>query len=113
MPLSGVASSTRQDTGNQSQHECLRIPRNPTVTKSTDRRISSQSTRICLQESDIGPEIMPDYVNKNTRGSSYVPKEYQVTRTGEKRNENKMRSGSSPSREGTRSLFVGRTVSPS
>ena len=42
MPLSGVASSARQDTGNQSQHECLHIPRNPTVTNSTDRRISSQ-----------------------------------------------------------------------
>ena len=43
MPLSGVASSARQDTGNQSQQYCLHIPRNPTVTNSTDRRISSQT----------------------------------------------------------------------
>ena len=42
MPLSGVASSARQDTGNQSQQYCVHIPRNPTVTNSTDRRISSQ-----------------------------------------------------------------------
>ena len=44
MPLSGVASSALQDTGNQSQQYCLHIPRNPTVTNSTDRRISSQCT---------------------------------------------------------------------
>ena len=45
VPLPGVASSARQDTGNESQHEYLHIPRNPTVTNSTDRRISSQHTR--------------------------------------------------------------------
>ena len=47
VPLSGVASSARQDTGNQSPHECLHIPRNPTVTNSTDRRISSQISIRC------------------------------------------------------------------
>ena len=44
VPLPGVASSVRQDTGNQSQHECLHIPRNPTITNSTDRRISSPNS---------------------------------------------------------------------
>ena len=48
VPLSGVASSARQDTGNQSQQYCLHIPRNPTVTNSTDRRISSQTTNKAL-----------------------------------------------------------------
>ena len=46
MPLSGVAPSACQDTGNQSQQYCLHIPRNPTVTNSTDRRISSQATAL-------------------------------------------------------------------
>ena len=45
VPLSGVASSARQDTGNQSQQPCLHIPRNPSVTNSTDRSISSQVIR--------------------------------------------------------------------
>ena len=43
VPLSGIASSALQDTGNPPQHECLQIPGNPTVTNSTDRRISSQA----------------------------------------------------------------------
>ena len=50
VPLSGVASSARQDTGNQSQQYCLHIPRNPTVTNSTDRRISSQHPQSALDE---------------------------------------------------------------
>ena len=50
VPLSGVASSARQDTGNQSQHRCLHIPRIPTVTNSTDRRISSQHPQSALDE---------------------------------------------------------------
>ena len=49
VPLSGVASSARQDTGNQSQQYSLHIPRNPTVTNSTDRRTLSQSTEIPVE----------------------------------------------------------------
>ena len=45
------SSSARQDTGNQSQQYCLHIPRNPTVTNSTDRRISSQI-----------PDVQPQYL---------------------------------------------------
>ena len=36
--------------GNQSQHECRHILRNPTVTNSTDRRISSQHPQSVLDE---------------------------------------------------------------
>ena len=50
VPLSGVASSARQDNGNQSQQYCLHIPRNPMVTNSTDRHISSQHPQSALDE---------------------------------------------------------------
>ena len=50
VPVSGVASSTRQDTipVSPGQYECRHIPRNPTVTNSTERRISSQHPQSAL-----------------------------------------------------------------
>ena len=66
MPLSGVASSACQDTGNQSQQYCLHIPRNPTVTNSTDRLISSQCLRLVVWPHD-GVAIAATYGERNGR----------------------------------------------